>query len=77
MTIDLGAGVCRDEEPRNTQYHKRIIGAEPFAVAAQIYFIALACGHRATHFGDPAHLNGVAFCPVCRDADLRERRRKP
>ena len=76
MTIDLGAGVYRDEEPRDTQYHKRIVRAARIAGTRAGHNLDLECGHHVQSFGDLAYANGVVLCAQCRSADLREWRRK-
>lgn len=70
MKIDLGYGIYMesDGEPRDSQFHRRIIAAQRIPETRAGNTLDLECGHRVRTFGNLAHTNGVVFCTQCRDA---------
>ena len=69
MKIPLGGGAYLepDEEPRNSQFHRRIVKIAPIAHTRSGRVCALDCGHVVYTFGDVAKAGGVALCTECRD----------
>jgi len=70
MKTDLGGGAYLepDEEPRNSQFHKRIVRSGRIPNTRVGHWCDLECGHRVHTFGDLALTKGVVRCTQCRDA---------
>ena len=69
MKIDLGGGVYMepDEPPRDSQWHKRIVGSRPIANTRSGNWCELECGHRVMTFGNLELGGGFVLCTKCRD----------
>jgi hypothetical protein len=56
-----------DLPPRNSQFHKRIVGTKPIPDTKSGNYCDLECGHRVMTFGSLSHTEGVVLCTQCRD----------
>jgi len=73
MKIPLGGGAYLepDEEPRDSEFHKRIVEARsiPNTLAGNV--VKLECGHVVRTFGRLALADGRVLCLQCRDEAAR------
>jgi hypothetical protein len=69
MKIPLGGGafIEPDEGERKSQFHKRIVTAQPIPNTRSGNWCQLECGHVVQTFGDLKLADGVALCIKCRD----------
>jgi hypothetical protein len=69
MKIDCGKGtyIEPDPEPRNTEWHKRILRAAPVPNTRTGRYLDLECGHQVMSFGKLEYAQGRVFCTQCRD----------
>jgi hypothetical protein len=67
-----GGYIEPDPEPRQSEFHRRIVRQTRISGTLTGNDVWLECGHAVRTFGDLSKANGVVLCTRCRDTAKAE-----